>query len=449
MQTKIIFISDNFDHYHNFIRKKNAFEYSLDLLTHAEANKQMIYNKFYDLFIIDIREPWLAIPQWIREQAQHRYYFQFIFITNASLNAELSNLLNEKVFKVVSKKEAVESLSDYVDEAKINSNEQRYKPEASVIKNNRKIVGMLGNHPAIKKTNEFIQIVSRARFAPCLIRGETGTGKNLCGRLIHRANDLKEDLFFTKNCEEATTNELLGDLLGVENTNDVYGPVRKGLFKLYSNGTLVLKNIEYLSPEVQEKLLLFLDSRIFKPLGGNRPIEANIRIIGTTQQNLEWFVKHKGFNSGLFYHLNAFEIFLPPLRDRIEDLPVLAKYYRQYYNNHFAKRVKEITPTAMNLLKKHTWPGNISELRDIIGRAIFRSTSPQITVSELSEISKTNGQSSPTENYIGNCSIKEIEKIHIQHVLERTNGNKSKAANILSISRTTLREKLRTYGLAN
>lgn len=449
MQTKIIFISDNFDNFHNFIRKRNAFEYSLDLLTHAEANRQLIYNKFYDLFIIDIRESWLAIPHWIREQARHRYYFQFIFITNASLSAELSNLLNQKIFKVISKKEALESLSDYVYEARANSNDQRYNPEASVIKNNRKIAGMLGSHPAIKKTNEFIQIVSRARFAPCLIRGETGTGKNLCGRLIHRANDLKEDLFFTKNCEETTSNEMLGDLFGVENTNDLYGPVRKGLIELYSNGTLVLKNIEYLSPEVQEKLLLFLDSRIFKPLGGNRSIEANIRLIGTTQQNLEWFVRHKGFNSALFYHLNAFEVYLPPLRDRTEDLPVLAKYYRQYYNNHFAKSVKEITPTAMNLLKKHTWPGNIRELRDIIGRAVFRTKSHQITVGELTEISKTNGQTSPTENYIGNCSIKEIEKIHIQHVLERTNGNKSKAANILSISRTTLREKLRSYEIAN
>ncbi len=449
MQTKIIFISDKFERFQSLLRQKSFSEYSIDLMSHAEANRKCIFQTFYNLFIVDLIEPWLALPPWIREQGQHQYFFQFIFISDTPLNAELVNLLHHRIFKVVNRRSSIESLPKVIQKAHGYSDQRLYKHEKPYQSENSYISGLLGSHPSIEKINEFIEIVSKARYAPCLIRGESGTGKNYCARLIHRANDLREDLFFVKNCENATTNELIGDLFGVEQENDLYGYKRKSLLEQYSGGTLVLKNIEKLPLDVQSKLLLYLENRTFKPFGAKHIVEANIRLIGATQHNLEWFVKRQSFNPGLFYHLNAFEIYLYPLRERGEDINLLSLYYLQHYNNQYGKGVKSISSGAQQLLKEYKWPGNIKELKNVFERAVLVCNSDQITIYELPASIRIGKTITREEEYIGNCTIREIERIHIKRVLLKTKGNKSKAALILDISRTTLREKMRQYAINN
>ncbi len=190
-----------------------------------------------------------------------------------------------------------------------------------------------------------------------------------------------------------------------------------------------------------------MEDHVFRPIDGNRVLEARIRLIGTTKHNLEWFVKHQNFNSGLYYHLNAFEIHLPPLRERTEDIELFAYYYLQTFNYLYGKNVKSFTTSAMNILKEYKWPGNIRELKDVVERAVFSSTGEEITNKSFPESLSAKIETKSDEEYFGNCSIKEIEKMHIEQVLFNTNGNKSRAASILNISRTTLREKMRQYGL--
>lgn len=448
MQIKTIFISDRFEQYQGFIRRDNLFNYNIDLMSHSDANRRFVYRSFYDLFIIDLTEPWLAIPPWIREQSQQHYYFQIIFITEGPLNRELYYILGRHIHKIINRKTAIEALTQIVLGALKNANDHHYESDPNAIKSGVYEQKLLGEHPAILSINNFIRIVSKARYAPCLIRGETGSGKNLCARLIHRANDLREDLFFEKNCENATTNELLGDIFGVDGENESYGPKRKGLLEMYAGGTLVLKNIEKMSPDVQDKLLQYLDDRIYKPMGGVRPVESNLRIIALTRYNLEWFVTHQNFNSSLFYHLKAFEIHLPELRERLDDLPMLVNYFLQLYNHNYGKRIRSVSDSALQILRAWNWPGNIKELKDTLERAVFICNGEQITVNELPETLRGDHHASPEqEEFLGNCSIREIERVHIEKVLVRTNGNKSKAANLLEISRTTLREKMRLYGL--
>jgi DNA-binding NtrC family response regulator len=398
------------------------------------------------LFIVDLEDPLLAVPPWLREQSQQEYFFQIIFISNQPLTESIQNLIGQRIYQIVSEKTAFESLSEIISSARESGNNHSYKsnalPEGDSIPSN----GLLGHHSAITSINKYIEIISKAPSAPCLIRGETGTGKNTCARMIHRANSLRDDLFFVKNCENSTSLELLKDFFGVDNeTENMQKQI--GLFEQYSGGTLVLKNIEKLPREVQDKLLLVLDDRVYRPFNSKRIAEANLRIIGTTKHNLEWFVKNQNFNSGLYFHLNAFEIHLPPLRERLDDFELLASYYLQSYSQMYGKKIKSFSTSAMKLLKEYKWPGNIREVKDLIEMAVFACSADQITNNTLPESLTIKIESSQEEEYFGNCSMREIERIHIEHVLEKTKGNKSKAASVLDISRTTLREKMRQYGL--
>jgi DNA-binding NtrC family response regulator len=305
----------------------------------------------------------------------------------------------------------------------------------------------VGGHPSVKRINDFIKLVSRARFAPCLISGESGSGKTLCAQLIHHANDLHDDLFFIKDCEKATTNELLGDLFGVDDESGIYGPKRRGLLEVYTGGTIVLQNIEKMPPDVQDKLLLYLEDKIFRPLGSNRIIESSVRIIAMSTYKLDQFVKRRDFNPDLFFHLNAFEISLPPLRERGEDILLLSDYYLQFAAQILAKPVHSLSLPVQRLLKEYAWPGNIRELKLVLEQAVMRSKSREIGLDDLPEYINGGRSSSSEDNHLGNCSLKEIERLHIERVLANTNGNKSKAAALLQISRTTLREKLKQYAI--
>jgi two-component system response regulator AtoC len=156
-------------------------------------------------------------------------------------------------------------------------------------------------------------------------------------------------------------------------------------------------------------------------------------------------VKHHRFNPDLFYHLNAFEIELLPLRERTEDIFLLTKYFIQQFNYIYDKEIKWLSSHAEQLIKTYKWPGNVNELKNVIERAVFICNSKEINVDDIPDALKSEKENLQQPDYFGNCSIKELERIHINHVLQRTKGNKSKAAGILDISRTTLREKMRIY----
>lgn len=447
MLKKIVFISDRLHEFQSFFKTRNSFEPGIDLLTHSEANQRSIFRNYYELFIVDLQEQWLAIPQWIREQAQQLYFHQFIFISNKAVNPILPELLGRRFFKVIDSKTATKDLKDVVDEAKQFFEEHQYSFDQAQFLTEAPFEGLLGSHPSIKRINDFIKLVSKARYAPCLISGEEGSGKELCAGLIHRANDLRDDLLFVKKCEKATTNDLLGDLFGVDDKSGIYGPARKGLLEIYSGGTIILKNIEKIPPEVQEKLLLYLAEKAFRPLGANRIIEASTRIIAMCEHNLEWFVKYQNFNSDLYFHLNAFEISLPPLRERGDDVLLLSSYYLQSACQLTGKTIGGISLPAQRLLKKYFWPGNIKELKNLIEETVIKCKSNEIGVQDLPPYLNNGKASIPGSIHLGNCSLKEMERIHIEQVLINTEGNKSKAAAQLEISRTTLREKIKQYEL--
>ncbi len=447
MQTKILFISDFLSDFSEFLKQEPEFGQSLEMMSHPEANRRHVYQNYYDLFIIDLKEPWLAIPPWVYEQAQHHYFFQVLFISNEPISQELDQLLSVRIFKVIDRSTAQNHLKEILAEISSFADQHRFTTVKHTSPVTQGMNALIGAHSSIKGINKFIDIVSRTRSAPCLIRGELGSGKHLCAELIHQKNGLPPESLYTKSCENITTNEMLGDLFGVEGDNEIYGPRRKGLLETYSNGTLILSDIEKLPLEVQNKLLLYLENHVFMVPGSKRIVESQTRVIGMTSHNLEWFVRHQNFNSGLFYRLNAFEIILPPLRERRDDIEQLANYFLQYYNNQLGKEIRSISPVTLQMMREYNWPGNITELKNIMERAVIISSSNQILPEDLPDNLQNDLSMRQSSEYIGNCTLKELERIHIHHVLLRTKGNKSKAAEVLDISRTTLREKMRIYSI--
>lgn len=446
MQHKIAFISDRLVEFHSFLKSAHNNEFRLDLFEHLEAIKKFIQDVFYDLFIIDIDEEWYAVPFWILEQAHHKYLFQVIIISDYPLPTRLKNVLGGRLFQVLDSKTAKESLPEVVQRARKLLETHSYTPQSHKLGDIWAQEGLIGESEAIRRANEFIKLISKASTTPCLLRGETGTGKTFASYLIHSDKEQVEGAFIVKNCENVTTNEMLKDLFGVEGESSVYGPPRKGLIEQADNGTLVLKNIERLPLAVQHHLLIYLDGHVFKPLGGETPIQVNTRIIAQTRYDLDKFVRNGNFNPELYYHLKSFEIYLPPLRERRNDIELLVKYFMQYFGFLYAKKITKISPMAMNILKDYYWPGNVNELKELMERSVLLSESGEIGVKHLPPY-LNNSTSIPEDiELLGNCSLKEIERVHIERVLARTNGNKSRAADILQISRTTLREKIKSYG---
>ncbi len=449
MSIKTVFISDRLKKFYKIVRSDFSYDFGIDMYTHAEANSRYVYRAYYDLFVVDLEGPWLALPLWVKEQAQHQYFHQFIFISDKAINGTLGEMLGVRLFKVINFKTAEKELTEILRDAGQAAKTHKYNPANIARSYEEHFEGLLGSHPSLVQVRDFIMLVSRARFAPCLIHGETGTGRKLCAKMIHRANELRDDLLFIKDCDNLTTNELLGDLFGVEEKG-VYGPKHKGLLETYAGGTVVLDNIEKLPLDVQDNLLFYLEDRLFKPLGSNIPIEANTRIIGITRYNIEWYVKNRNFNPDLFFHLNAFEVNLPPLRDRGNDLSLLIQYYLQYYNNFYGKSIKSFSAGALRILQDYSWPGNVQELKEIVEKAVYLSNSAQLKNEDLLDFCKQNRDETNGDlSLLGDCSLKDMERLHIEKVLLNTSGNKSKAAAILEISRTTLREKIRQYDITN
>jgi transcriptional regulator with PAS, ATPase and Fis domain len=228
---------------------------------------------------------------------------------------------------------------------------------------------------------------------------------------------------------------------------------KRGLLDEANGGTLFLDEIGDVSPSLQVKMLRFLQEGEFKPVGSNENRKSDLRIIAATHRNLDEMIKSGKFREDLFYRLKVIEIHLPPLRDRLEDLPDLVNHFLARHSESGAKRISHMSPEAMELLKKHLWPGNIRELEHAIERAVAMSKSSVLFPDDFSDflgsspgVPSMNAEEEVEERAKAS-SLEELEKEHILRVLKETNYNKSKASAVLGIDRATLYRKAQRYGI--
>lgn len=319
---------------------------------------------------------------------------------------------------------------------------------------------IVGISPAIRKVFDAIRMVAPTDVT-VLIRGESGTGKELIARAIHELSDRRNGPFVPVNCPAVPEQILESELFGYKKgafTHAIHD--RKGLFQEAQRGTIFLDEIGDIPMGIQTKLLRALQEKEIKPLGDNHTVKVDVRVIASTNQDLERKISEGTFREDLFYRLNVVPIFVPPLRERREDIPLLAEHFLKKYADKFKKPVKTLSTETMTLLMSREWKGNIRELENTIMRGVLFSVSEELLPRDLGFENERAHQSSPfvSSSFIDDdksLSYKAAKKkilhdFHRQffgHLLSLTNGNISQAAKLCGLERQALQYILKRYNI--
>lgn len=302
----------------------------------------------------------------------------------------------------------------------------------------------------VTKDQDMITLMNLAKTianskASVLIQGKSGTGKELFARFIHSNSSRRSKPFVAINCAALPDGLLESELFGHEK-GSFTGAISKklGKFELAQGGTILLDEITEMALHLQAKLLRVLQEEEIDRVGGNKPIPIDVRVIATTNQDIEAAIKERNFREDLYYRLNVIPLKIPVLRDRGDDVIVLADYFIEKYNRIDGRSVKGLTDTAIQSLKNRRWRGNVRELENVIERAILLCKGEVITEEDLFIIEKPKIET-VQKSYIPLGSLREMEKQLIFNALDETRGNRTHAAKILGINVRTLRNKLNEY----
>jgi DNA-binding NtrC family response regulator len=302
---------------------------------------------------------------------------------------------------------------------------------------------IIGESSEIKRVLEKVLEVSRTD-STVIIKGENGCGKELVARAIHSQSNRKYFPIITINCGAYSDGLLESELFGHEKgafPGALYR--RQGRLEMADKGTIFLDEIGHISEKMQADILRVLDTRQFTRLGGDKKIDVDFRVICSTAYDLERAVQDGSFREDLYYRLNVVTISIPPLRERKLDIPAIARFFIKKYSHSMNKNVNDISQDTLDMLVEYNWPGNVRELRNVIERAMVVAKGDLIELNDLSFFFPA-AEVSSDENI---PSLDDVEKIHIQKVLDLTNGNIAQAASILKVSRLTMYNKIEKYQL--
>jgi DNA-binding NtrC family response regulator len=294
----------------------------------------------------------------------------------------------------------------------------------------------------MQKVIELIKIVAKSN-ATVLITGESGTGKELVARAIHSQSYRKDKPFVPVSCAALPESLLESELFGHEKGAFTGAhALRKGKIEFANRGTLFLDEIGEMSANIQVHLLRVLEEREFTRVGGNELIKVDVRVVSATNRDIKEAISRGQFREDLYYRLNVVTVDLPPLRDRKEDVLLLANHFLNKFADENQKDVTGFAPEVVDFLLKYQWPGNVRELENTIERAVILAQNPKIQLTDVLQ------RDSPLvgPDYSGK-TLEELEKNHIMKVLNETGGNYDKAAKILGVSRSTIYNKAKAYGL--
>jgi DNA-binding NtrC family response regulator len=307
---------------------------------------------------------------------------------------------------------------------------------------------IVGRTPAMLQVYKTIARVADTRSTVLLV-GESGTGKELVARAIHFNSPRAAKPFVAVDCgslaETLLESELFGHVRGAF-TGAVAS--KKGLFEEADGGTCFLDEVGDIGLAMQAKLLRVLQEHEIKRVGSTEPIKIDVRIVAATNKNLEELVDEKRFREDLFYRLNVVAIHLPPLRERAEDIPLLANHFLNKYAAENKKSISQISPAALELFSAYRWPGNVRELENVIERSVTLSRHSVILPEDLPRRIRAEKKDDPAQALPSHLPLAELEKLYIQKILQETGGNKKKTAEILGIDRRTLYRMASRYGLS-
>jgi transcriptional regulator with GAF, ATPase, and Fis domain len=305
--------------------------------------------------------------------------------------------------------------------------------------------GMVGRHPTMQAVYRIIEDIA-VTDVTVLIQGESGTGKELVARAIHESSERGDKPFVVINCSAYPDTLLESELFGHEK-GAFTGAIRQraGRFEQADGGTVFLDEIGEIPPAAQIKLLRVLQSQSFERLGGEHTVKVNVRILAATNKDLVNEVKKGSFREDLYYRLNVIPIVLPPLRQRVNDIPLLARFFLKKFATEQKKNIEDFSAESMRIILGYGWPGNVRELENTVEHAVVLAKRSRIEISDLPPVLSSHPEPGPRDNL---PLMVETERSLIEQALEESNWDKKKAARRLGIGRTTLYAKLKKYRIA-
>ncbi|MDR9455997.1 MAG: sigma-54 dependent transcriptional regulator [Salegentibacter sp.] len=445
--TKILIVEDDVAFgtmLKTFLQKRN---YEVRLAFTASEALKIINDKDFDLILTDVRLPDKDGLDILKEVKAKNTKTQVIVMTSYAEISMAVQAMKDGAFDYVSKPFRPESILQTIENALKHhqaSTAEIVKPVKKAQKTPlQKDSFVKGVSDASRKLNDYIELVAPTNMS-VLIMGESGTGKEQVAKSIHFQSKRKDAAFIAVDCgaipRELASSEFFGHIKGsfTGAIND-----KTGHFEAASGGTLFLDEIGNLTYELQVQLLRALQERRIKPVGSNNEIEVDIRVITATNEDLAQSVREGEFREDLYHRLNEFSIKVPALKDRKEDLMIFADYFLDEANAELEKNVIGFTEEAIEAFKNYNWPGNLRELKNMVKRAVLLTQDDLIPLKVLPHEIST-AQKSETE--YGLFKNKNEEQLIIE-ALEKSGGNKSKAARLLSIDRKTLYNKLKQYGI--
>ncbi|HEX7232360.1 MAG TPA: sigma-54 dependent transcriptional regulator [Candidatus Binatia bacterium] len=424
--------------------------YETEVAYDGETALQKSRQSHFDLTITDLMMPKMRGIELVQRLREIDSNALVLLITAFGTIESAVEAMRAGAFHYVTKpfhnEEMLIQVKRALEQKRLEQELQRLRTE---VKAHSRFQNIIGQSVAMQKILETVAQVSDLP-ANILIEGESGTGKELIARAIHANSSHASGPFVAVNCAAIPETLLESELFGY--VRGAFTDARKdrsGLFREAHGGTLFLDEISELPITLQTKLLRVLEDKEVRPLGANQGEKVDARVLSASNRNLEELVRSDKFRRDLYYRLNVIRIELPPLRERGDDVPILLQHFVEKFAAGAKRQVDGIEPEALAALKNYDWPGNIRELEHAIERAVFLGTGSRIGLEDLPPNVVANGQSSVVlaQAVRRQLTLRDLEREYVAKVLEATNGNKTEAAKILGVDRTTLYRKLEEYKL--
>ena len=450
MKPKILIVDDETTHLRMLETVLEAEDYETAKASDGQSAIKAVEEGFYDLVLMDIRMARMGGIEALEKIKTLNPEIPIIMMTAYSSVATAVQAMKSGAFDYLTKPLDIDELILLVRKALQHT---RLEKENMFLKeqlgNRFDFSNIIGRSTAMQKMLETVALVAPTE-ATVLIQGESGTGKELVANAIHQNSPRNSQPLIKINCAALPETLLESELFGHEKGAYTGATgARKGRFQLAHKGTIFLDEIAEMPLALQPKILRVLQEREFEPIGSSKTIKVDTRIITATNRDLQDEIQAGRFREDLYYRINVVSITAPALRDRRDDIPLLADYFLKRFSDKNKKSINRFSPRAMDLLMRYDWPGNIRELENAVERAVIMTRGHSIAPEEL----PGNLRRPDVENEVeatgppAQVSLKQAEKEIILNTLKETGGNRTHTAKILGISRRTLQLKLKEYGV--
>ena len=450
MTPKILIVDDETAHCQMLEVVLKAEKYATQRAQDGQSAIEAVKERFYDLILMDIRMNRVGGIEALEKIKEISPDIPIIMMTAYASVDTAVQAMRSGAYDYLTKPLDIDELKILV--AKALRHHQLEKENIFLkeqLGSRFDFSNIIGRSRAMKELLETVAMVAPSE-ATVLILGESGTGKELIANAIHQNSPRSSHPFIKVNCAALPETLLESELFGHEK-GAFTGAVsrRQGRFHLAHKGSILLDEIAEMSMATQSKILRVLQEREFEPIGSSETVKVDTRIITATNKNLEEEVRANRFREDLYYRINVVNLNVPSLRDRREDIPLLVDFFLKRYAKKNHRNLKGFTPKAMDLLMRYDWPGNIRELENVVERSVIMMRGDFITPDEFPGVLKSLDPEYEqiSAEMLSGKSLKEMEKAMIMRTLQETDGNRTRAAEILGISRRTLQLKLKEYGV--